>query len=138
MTGDRPLWLGLLLYLSITAAPTLMFWAALKLQAVVAARRVRAAPGVGPPLESRVADVRRLRRAVRHGPRRNRLRRVALLSAYDDVLVDLCAAIGVDSTPLTDAAETGSGRAFARLQVEAAVEEAGIALDPPTGDTAAA
>ncbi|NMH98587.1 hypothetical protein [Pseudonocardia acidicola] len=138
MTGDRPPWLGLLLYLSITAMPTLLFWAALRVSAVVAARRARRLAPVGPSLESLVADLRRLRREMCGPPPRTRLRRVALFAAYDDVLTDVCRVIGVDAAPLVETAEGGTERAFARLLVEADVEAAGIALDPPGTGSAAA
>ncbi|MHA6796659.1 hypothetical protein ACVGVM_24565 [Pseudonocardia bannensis] len=132
MTGDRPLVAGMTLYLVITAAPTLLFWAALRVPAAVAACRARR-PGVptGPSLESLVADLRRLRREVCGPPPRTRLRRVALLMAYDDVLIGLAGAVGVDAAPLAAAREGTSDRAYVRLQTEAAVEAAGIALDPP-------
>ncbi|WP_214364253.1 hypothetical protein [Pseudonocardia sp. H11422] len=132
MTGDRPLWAGMTLYLLITAAPTLLFWAALRVLPAVAARRVRrrVAP-TGPSPESLVADLRRLRREMCGPPKRTRLRRVALLAAYDDVLIDLAGAVGVDAAPLAASREGTSERAFVRLQTEAAVEAGGIALDPP-------
>jgi hypothetical protein len=53
---------------------------------------------------------------------------VALFGAYDETLLEACAMVGVDA-PLATA--TGPDRAFARLLTEAALEDAGIALDPP-------
>ncbi|GEL19562.1 hypothetical protein [Pseudonocardia asaccharolytica] len=139
MTGDRPLWLGVLVYVSITVVPTILFWAALRVPSVVAAWRLRRAPApAGPPLESLVADLRRLRRELRGSRQRTRLRRIALRSAYDDVLADVCQAVGVDAGPLAATAETSSERAFARLLAEAGVEAAGIALDPPGSGRAVA
>ncbi|MHA6780332.1 hypothetical protein ACVGOW_04930 [Pseudonocardia saturnea] len=138
MAGDRSALLGLLLYLVIAVAPTLVFWFALRVlpAAVSAVVERRRPPPPGPSLEQVVADLRRLRREIRGAPQRTRVRQVALVAAYDDVLLQVCDVVGVDSPPLAGA--TGGDRAFARLLTEAAVEQAGIALDPPRGDAAAA
>ena len=142
MTGDRPALWGLLLYLVVAASPTLLLWAAVRLlPAAVEAvderirgwRRRRLPPG--PPLEAVVARLRRLRRELRGGAAPTQVRRLALLAAYDETLLQVCAIVGVDA-PLRTAA--GPERAFARLFTEATLEDAGIALDPPTGNTAAA
>lgn len=138
MAGDRPAVLGLLLYLVIAVAPTLVFWFALRVlpAAVSAVVERRRPPQPAPSLEQVVADLRRLRREIRGAPQRTRVRQVALVSAYDDVLLQVCDVVGVDAPPLATA--TGGDRAFARLLTEAAVEQAGIALDPPRGNAAAA
>ncbi len=139
MTGDRPVLVGLLLYMMIAVAPTLVFWVALRLLpaavSALAERRRRRHPPIGPSLEKVVADLRRLRREVRGRPQLTQVRRVALLAAYDDLLLEVCSLVDVDA-PL--AAAVGSDRAFARLLTEAALEDAGIALDPPADGTAAA
>lgn len=133
MTGEHSVPLGLLLYLLLAAGPTLLLWAALRLlpaaRDALAARRAPRVRPAGPPVESLIADARRLRRAVR-APARNRVRRVALLQAYDETLTELCRALDVPAPALV-----GTDCAYARLQVEAAVEAAGVALDgtPPTG-----
>jgi hypothetical protein len=132
VTGERSVPLGLLLYLLLAVGPTLLFWAALRLLPAARdalARRAPRIPPAGPPVESLIADARRLRRAV-CAPARNRVRRVALLQAYDETLADLCRVLDVPAPALV-----GTDRAYARLQVEAAVEAAGVALDPapPTG-----
>lgn len=140
MAGDRSALVGLILYLAVAAAPALVFWIALRLIPAAAtrlddhrrARRVQA----GPPLQKVVADLRRLRREMRGTPQRTQVRRIALLAAYDDALLEVCAIAGLDAPPLATA--TGSDRAFARLLTEAALEQAGIALDPPRDGTAAA
>lgn len=124
--------------LLIAVAPTLLLWIALRLvprafSAVVDRRR---RPSPGPSLERAVADVRRLRREIRGGRSRSRVRHEALFAAYDDVLLQVCDIAGVADPPLATA--TGSDRAFARLLTEAALEEAGVALDPPSGGAAAA
>lgn len=134
MAGDRSALWGLFLYLVVAVAPALVFWMALRLiPAVVEAlgRRRRPLPP-GPSLGAVVADVRRLRRELCGVPQRTQVRRVALLAAYDDALLECCRVVGVPDPPLASA--VGSDRAFARLVTEASLEHAGIALDPP--DTA--
>jgi hypothetical protein len=139
VTGDRPVLVGLLLYLLVAAAPTLLFWVAARLVPAVvewvAERRRRAAAPVGPPLERVVANLRRLRREVRDRTQNTQVRRVAVLAAYDDTLLQACGLVDIDA-PLATAA--GPDRAFARLLTEAALEDAGIALDPPQDGAAAA
>jgi hypothetical protein len=139
MAGDRPVLLGLLLYVLVAATPTILFWAALRLlpAAVVSwtQRRRRRPPPSGPALEAVVANLRRLRREVRRNAQRTQVRRLALQAAYDDTLLECCRLVQVDA-PLAEAEPTE--RPFARLLTEAALEHAGIALDPPGGGTAAA
>lgn len=133
MAGDRSALLGLLLYLVVAVAPTLVFWIALRLIPAAHARWCERRAGrreqLGPSLQRVVADVRRLRREVRGGQPCTHTRRVAVLAAYDGALLDLCRVAGVPDPPLADAAD--ADRPFARLLTEAAVEDAGIALDPP-------
>jgi hypothetical protein len=132
MAGDRPVLLGLLLYLLVAALPTVLFWAALRLLPAAfmtwAERRRRRAAPPGATLESTVANLRRLRREVCCGCHRNQVRRVAVEAAYDDTLLECCRLVAVDAPLATaDARE----RPFARLLTEAALEDAGITLDPP-------
>jgi hypothetical protein len=134
VAGDRSVLLGLLIYLLVAATPTLFVWVAVRWLPPafgwfmdLTARRRRPPPR--PSLESVVGHVRRLRREMRCEPA-NRTRRVALLEAYDRTLLELCGIVGVDA-PLAEAGPTE--RAFARLLTEAQVEDAGIALDPPSG-----
>lgn len=141
---DRPVLMDLMFYVLVAAAPILIFWAVSRLlpAAVTAVlelrvlerRRARRTPA-GPPLEVVVANLRRLRREVRGPPPSTQVRTLALIAAYDATLLDVCRLLGVDA-PLGPA--TGSDRAFARLLTEASIEDAGIALDPPRGDAAAA
>jgi hypothetical protein len=143
MAGDRAVLLNLLLYLVVAVAPTLLFWLVLRLVPVVggvvgALRAARGEPrpgGPDPSLERQVADLRRLRRHVVARTQPNRVRRVALQAAYDDTLLAVCDLVDVDA-PLRGA--EGRERAFARLQTEAALEAAGIVIDPPSGGAAAA
>lgn len=141
MTGDRPVLLGLLLYLLVAATPTLLFWVVLRVVPAALSRlddrRRSRHPPPGPSLEDVVCTLRRLRRGVRGREQPNQLRRVALLAAYDETLLDVCRLVGIDA-PLAEADTSGYDRAFARLLTEAAVEDAGIALDPPEGGRAAA
>jgi hypothetical protein len=135
VTGDRPVLVGLLLYLLVAVTPTLVVWLVLRLVPVAAAlAERRRTPPPPPSLEFVVANLRRLRREVRGAPPPSQVRRLALAAAYDDTLLQLCALVGVDA-PLADADE--ADRAFARLLTEAALEQAGIALDPPRGSAAA-
>jgi hypothetical protein len=134
VAGDRPALVGLLLYLLIAATPTLVLWVSLRLLPAVVARvterrRARRLPAC-PPLESTVGHLRRLRREVRARAHPTNVRRTAVLAAYDELLLDVCGQVGVDA-PLSTA--VGHDRAYARLMTEAALEDAGIALDPPPG-----
>jgi hypothetical protein len=139
VTGDRPVLLGLLLYLLLAVMPTMLFWVASRLVPAVLTRvgerrrSLRTPPG--PTLECVVANLRRLRREVRARSQPTQVRRVAVLAAYDDTLLQTCGLVGVDA-PLACAVD--ADRAFARLLTEAALEDAGIALDPPQDGTAAA
>lgn len=131
--GGRPVVEGLLLYVAIAVAPTVIVWLGVRLlPALVTSwleRRRRADRAPGPSLEAVVANLRRLHRQVRDCRPPTRVRTVALLAAYDDTLLEVCAMVDVDA-PLATAC--GSDRAFARMLTEAELEDAGIALDPPT------
>jgi hypothetical protein len=130
--GTRPVVEGLLLYVAIAVAPTVIVWLGVRLlPAAVTSlweRRRRPAPPTGRSLETVVAHLRRLHRQVRDCRPPTRVRTVALLAAYDDTLLEACAMVDVDA-PLATAG--GRDRAFARMLTEAALENAGIALDPP-------
>jgi hypothetical protein len=140
MAGDRPVLVGLLLYILVALMPTVVFWLVIHVgpvafRAWTEHRRARRPPPSEPPLEVAVANLRRLRREVCQRPAPTQVRRVALQAAYDDTLLEVCRIVGVEA-PLTEASP--SDRAFARLLTEAALEAAGIPLDPPAGGTAAA
>jgi hypothetical protein len=131
--GDRPVVEGLILYVAIAVAPTVIVWVGVRLlPAVITSfweRRRRTELPTGPRLESVVANLRRLHRQVRDCRPPTRVRTVALLAAYDDTLLEACAMVDVEA-PLATAA--AGDRDFARMLTEAALENAGIALDPPT------
>lgn len=167
MSVDRHILVGVLLYLVAVAGPALVIWAAVRLVPVVfallfgwlhrlAARspspgmpsarrlslRAQGRPGREPSaasFEQTVRDLHRLRAELLGPPQGTNVRRVALLAAYDDVLLTLCRQVGIDpgldGAPVRGATE--AERAFLRLQTEAAVEAAGVVLDPPrAGPTA--
>jgi hypothetical protein len=122
MAGQSPVLTGILLYIAIAVAPTLIFWVALRLlpagiDRVAERRKVKRARlrPEGASIECAVANLRRLRREVQGRDQPSR--------------------VGVDA-PLRTA--VGSDRAFARLITEAALEQAGVALDPPGGNATAA
>ncbi|MFR9801665.1 hypothetical protein ACL02T_05080 [Pseudonocardia sp. RS010] len=144
MSADRPIVLGVLTYALVAVAPTLLLWVVARFLPLLlglpeqlrALFRRPGPPAAGPSFESLVADLHRLRREVRGRQPTTHVRRVALMAAYDDVLHDLCRAVGVARPPLSDVPERE--RPFARLQTEAAIEAAGVVLDPPDSGTAAA
>ena len=142
MAGQSPVLTGILLYIAIAVAPTLIFWVALRLlpagiDRMAERRKVKRARlrPEGASIECAVANLRRLRREVQGRDQPNQVRRLAVLAAYDTTLLEVCSRVGVDA-PLRTA--VGSDRAFARLITEAALEQAGVALDPPGGNATAA
>ncbi|TCK26594.1 hypothetical protein [Pseudonocardia endophytica] len=143
MAADGSVLTGVLLFAAIAFGPAVGLWTLLRLPRVVrwVWERVRPEPAPRPsglPLESLVADLRRLHREICGPAPPTRVRRTALLAAYDDVLLSVCRAVGVSDPPLGAAVAAGGtagaldpDRGLARLRAEAAVQEAGIALDPP-------
>lgn len=143
MAADGSVLTGVLLFAAIAFGPALALWVLLRVPRMArhAWERLRPEPAprpAGVPLESLVADLRRLHREVCGAPPPTRVRRTALLAAYDDVLLDVCRVIEIPDPPLRDAVAAGGtagaldpDRGLARLRAEAAVQEAGIALDPP-------
>lgn len=143
MAADGSVLTGVLLFAAIAFGPAAGLWVLLRVPRIAVAvwDRVRPAPPprpTGMPLETLVSDLRRLHREVCGAPPATRVRRTALLAAYDDVLLAVCRAVGVSDPPLraaVDASGTAGAldpdRGLARLRAEAAVQEAGIALDPP-------
>jgi hypothetical protein len=129
--GDGSVVLELLIYALVAATPTLLVWMAVRWLPPVIGHlldlRLQRRRRTGPSLETVVGHLRRLRREVR-GKHATQVRHLALLSAYDQTLVQACGIVGVDA-PLAEA--TDAERPFARLLTEAQLEEAGIALDPP-------
>jgi hypothetical protein len=134
--GDGSVILELLIYALVAATPTLLVWTAVRWLPPVIGHlldlRLQRRRRSGPSLETVVGHLRRLRREVR-GKHATQVRHLALLSAYDQTLVQACGIVGVDA-PLAEA--TDAERPFARLLTEAQLEEAGIALDPPSAAAA--
>jgi hypothetical protein len=137
-----PFLLGLAIYVIAAASPIVMIWVLVRVIPAAVDRVTDAVARRNPPdrdrisplpLELVVSQLRRLRRELRDAPPTTIVRAHALAAAYDDVLLDACHLVGVDA-PLADADE--AERPFARLLTEAALEAAGIALDPPGSVTA--
>ena len=143
--GNDPVATGIAVFLTVACGPALLVWLLLRVPTVVrriaAVRRRRRPPlpsPAGPPLERLVADLRRLDRQRRGPPPATRVRRLALLAAYDDVLLATCRAAGVEDPPLRPYVECGGaqgaldpGRDLARLRTEADLEATGVRIDPP-------
>jgi hypothetical protein len=125
--ADGPALLGLVEFLLIAAMPPLLVWAGVRLVRWLGTRR-GPAPSAGPTMQSLVADLRRLRRELCGPPTGSRVRRVALEQAYDDTLFELCRMLAVPAEQLAVAGP--ADRPFVRLQAEAALEAAGVLLEP--------
>lgn len=81
----------------------------------------------GMPIERISADLRRIRpQALQPGPGTPMVRRLAVVAAYDEALVDACHALEVPTEldRITDALE----RESERLRTEAELERAGVEL----------
>lgn len=145
MSGNGSATAGVAIFLAIAFGPALLLGLVMRLPSVVNRvaemyrRRRPPAPGAaGPPLERLVADLRRLDRMRRDAPAPTRVRRVALLAAYDEVLLATCRAAGLPDPPLRAWVRAGgtagaldAGRDLARLRTEAELEATGIRIDPP-------
>lgn len=94
-----------------------------------ARRRARRMPPLDRrPLEAVTADIRRLRRRMALVPAgAPMVRRRALQAAYDDVLAEAAAMLGVPHTLATD--PPGPGRDAERLRLLVALEAAGLAVE---------
>ncbi|WP_232665500.1 hypothetical protein [Pseudonocardia sp. TRM90224] len=120
-------WYGLILYAFTAAMPLvlpLLFVRLLPAVGVAICDALRREPcarnGLGPV----VAELRSLHRRAVHRPQLNP---GGFYASYDCALLNACRLVGVD-TPL--AAANAAERPFARLQAEAALEAAGIRLNP--------
>jgi hypothetical protein len=95
-------------------------------------RRVWFAPPSRPipqglPIERIAADIRRIRPQARHlEPGMPMARRIAIVAAYDEALLDACRALDV-STEL-DRLTDGFERESERLRTEAELQRAGVDL----------
>jgi hypothetical protein len=90
--------------------------------------RRRPAEPTGRPLEQIVADARRLAPRALHPPRgTSRAKIIALRYAYDHVLSEACAALGIDH--LLGVLEPGDELDTERARVEALLWLAGLRID---------
>jgi hypothetical protein len=117
-----PGWLDLLVVLTACGAAT---WAAFR-RGLVARRRPP--EPAGRPLEDIVADARRLAPRALHPPRgTSRTKVVALRYAYDHVLSEACAALGIDH--LLGVLDAGDELDAERARVESLLWLAGVRID---------
>jgi hypothetical protein len=85
------------------------------------------------PVERLAADLRRLSVAMAGiRPGTPQLRRVALLGAYEDTLIEASRALGVTES-LAGLPRGGLDRELERMRVEAALEAAGLRFRPGLG-----
>ena len=121
----------------ITAGVVAVVWCVfnggrLRMAACAVARAVHLLPPLPPtpagmPIERIVSDLRRIRPQARLAVSGTPMaRRLAIVAAYDDVLLDACHALGVSTEldRMTDALE----RESERLRTEAELERAGLDL----------
>jgi hypothetical protein len=117
------------LYVVVSVAPTVVFWAVLRVPAVCRRlRRHRAAPAPGgPPVEQVAADLRRVRRTLAALPSgTSAVRRNGTRQAYDELLCTACRELGVEHR-LAELPE-GVDRDLERLRVEDALCRNGFVL----------
>jgi hypothetical protein len=135
MPGGR--WAGVIVLAEVTFSMAAVLWCVFNLDLLAGlARRVGRllhvvppAPPmtVGMPIERIAADLRRIRpEALRPVTGTPYSRRLAIIAAYDDVLLDACRALGVSTEldRITDALE----RESERLRAEHELEKAGFDL----------
>ncbi|MFD4191313.1 MULTISPECIES: hypothetical protein [Amycolatopsis] len=116
------------IYLVVCATPPVLFWLASKAPAVAAAFRRRREPAPsGLPIERLAADLRRVHRCLTDlAPDAPMLRRRATHQAYDALLVQACAALGLPHW--LDELPEGVERDIERLRVEESLRRAGLVV----------
>jgi hypothetical protein len=130
-------WDGVIFLAEVTVGGAAVVWCALNLRRLGAlgtwaGRQLRILPpappiAAGMPIERIAADLRRIRpQALRLAPGTPYTRRLAIVAAYDDALLDACRALGVSTEldQITDALE----RESERLRAEHELEKAGVDL----------
>ena len=130
-------WGGVIVLAEITLGGVAVVWCALNLGRLGAfgtwvGRRLHVLPTpppatAGMPIERIAADLRRIRpQALRPVSGTPYVRRLAIVAAYDDALLDACRALGVSTEldRITDALE----RESERLRAEHELEKAGVDL----------
>lgn len=120
-------WGNIALFAGVALAPSALCWAVLHVPRLI--RRLRRSPLVpqGLPIEQLAADLRRVHRVlalVRPGT--PYARRAGVRQAYDVLLAQACAAVGVVHR-LDDLPE-GVDRDIERLRVEEALRQEGLAI----------
>lgn len=116
------------IYLVVCATPPVLFWLASKTPAVVAALRRHGEPlPAGPPIERLAADLRRVHRSLEGlAPDAPMVRRRATHQAYDALLVQACAELGLRHW--LDELPEGLERDIERLRVEESLRRAGLVV----------
>lgn len=122
---------NLLLYAVIAIAPTAAGWAVLHAsrpaKRVLARFRPPAPAPAGPPIQRLAADLRRVHRILAEtAPGTPAARRAGTRLAYDALLVQACAALGVEERLGT--IPEGTGREIERLRIEEALRDQGLRI----------
>lgn len=121
---------NLVLLVVVVIAPTLLFWAMLRVPRTVDAigaylRKRRGPAPENPPIERLAADLRRVHRTLAEFPPGTpAVRRRATREAYDALLVQACTAVDVPHR--LDRIGEGVDREVERLRVEEALRAAGV------------
>lgn len=137
MTQQQGVWTGILLVAGVTATIVGCFWllfsglvgrACLRLGRVLHLVPSLPPPDPpNPPLETVVADLRRIRHELDHPvPGLAMAKRRGTLQAYEDRLLDACRALEVPNA--LAGLEEGIDRDAERLRVEVHLEDAGVVL----------
>ncbi|GAB3574044.1 hypothetical protein GCM10027445_34320 [Amycolatopsis endophytica] len=116
------------IYLLVCVTPPVLFWLASKSPALAAALRRRRVPAPSaPPIERLAADLRRVHRSLADlAPDAPMVRRRATNQAYDALLAQACAALGLRHW--LDELPEGVERDVERLRVEEALRRAGLTV----------
>ncbi|WP_410654712.1 hypothetical protein [Amycolatopsis sp. lyj-112] len=117
------------LYTAVAVAPTVLFWCALKVPAVLRWWRRRREPEVpaGPPIEQLAADLRRVHRLLADLPSgASAVRRHGTRQAYDALLVQACQEVEVAHR--LDTLPEGFDRGIERLRIEESLAERGLSV----------
>jgi hypothetical protein len=115
------------LYVIAAVAPSVLFWALLRLPRLIRRLRRPAEMAAVPPVEDIAADLRRVRRVLRfYQPGTPAVRRLSARQAYDELLKQACVAVDVQHQ--LDGLPEGVDRDIERLRVEESLRCAGLRL----------
>lgn len=118
---------NLVLYVIAAVAPSLLFWALLRLPRLIRRLRNPKLVAEAPPVELIAADLRRVRRVLRfYQPGTPAVRRISARQAYDELLKQACRAVDVEHQ--LDTLPEGVDRDIERLRVEESLRCAGLRL----------